>query len=163
MDNILANVIAFFVYSYVCVSIEHFSYYITGGTYYYRLLNPIITAFPLYGFGAYLFILMNYLLEQLNISNLNMVSQLIIKLLVFGIVASILEYITGKYFANAGKTSNPDCQITGWDYSNEAMNIDGIVSLEHLILWGILGIFIVWVHPYLIKFITCGLSCYNLN
>jgi len=163
MYNIPSNIIAFFVYSYLCVTMEHFSYYVTGSTYYYRLDNPIITAFPLYGFGIYTILFINYLLDQLGMSNLNLIPQLLLKLLIFGFVASVIEYITGKYFAIAGKTANPDCIFNGWDYSHEFMNIEGIVSLEHMILWGILGVIIIFVHPYLMKFINCGLACYNLD
>ena len=163
MYNIPSNIIAFFVYSYLCVSMEHFTYYITGSNYYYRLDNPIITAFPLYGFGAYTFIFLNYLLEQWGISKLNTITQLLIKLVIFGFAASVIEYITGKYFAIAGKSANPNCTFNGWDYSNEFMNIEGIVSLEHMILWGILGLVIIFVHPYLMKFISCGLACYGLD
>lgn len=163
MINILANVIAFFIYSYLCVTIEHINYYIHGETYYYKLTNPIITAFPLYGIGAYCFILINQFMNDIGIGDIHIIPQLVIKLLVLGIVASIIEYITGKYFANAGKTANVNCEITGWDYSTEPYNIDGIISLEHMFLWGILGLFIISIHPYLMKFITCGLACYNLD
>lgn len=154
-----ADIIAFFIYSYLGTSLESSAYFLTNQTYYYQLLNPITSAFPLYGIGAYSLIYLNYLLISLGLDKLNNVLQIIIKLFIFGLVASIIEYITGKYFSNAGRTANPNCVIDGWNYSNEAWNIDGIVSIEHFIMWGILGLIIVYVHPYIMKFINNGLYC----
>lgn len=154
-----ADIIAFFVYSYLGTTLESTSYFITGGTYYYRLLNPITSAFPLYGIGAYSLVYINFLLINMGLSNLSDIMQIIIKFFVFGLVASIIEYITGKYFANAGRTNTPDCIINDWNYSNEKWNIEGIVSLEHFVMWGLVGLVVVYIHPFLMKFINCGLSC----
>lgn len=156
----IADIIAFFVYSYLGSTLESASYFLEGKTYYYRLNNPITTAFPLYGIGAYMFIYVNYFLEYLGINKLSLLVQSIIRVFVLGFLASILEYITGKYFGNAGKTANPDCRLQDWNYSNEPLNIDGIVSFRHMLLWGILGLFIVYVQPYLMKFLNCGLNCF---
>ncbi|ARF09198.1 protein of unknown function DUF1113 [Catovirus CTV1] len=157
--EIIANIIAFFVYSYMGSTLESMSYYFMGRTYYYKLTNPVITAFPLYGIGAFLFIFVDYLLNYTGINNIDILFQLIIKVLVLGFVASVLEYITGKYFSNAGRGANPGCILQDWDYSNEPLNIDGIVSFRHMLLWGMLGITIVYTYPYLMKFLSCGLNC----
>lgn len=160
ISDVIGYIIAFFVYSYLGATLESMSYFFQGKTYYYKLTNPIITAFPLYGIGAFTFILLDYLLQYLGINNLNLEFQLIIKVLVLGFAASILEYITGKYFGHAGKTANPGCTLQDWDYSKEPLNIDGIVSFRHMLIWGILGIFIVYTYPYLMKFINYGLKSF---
>ena len=156
-----ADIIAFFVYSYLGATLESSAYWITGKTYYYQLLNPVISAFPLYGIGAYALIYLNYLMDYMGLNKLNILLQIIAKLIIFGLAASVIEYITGKYFSNAGRTNNPSCIISDWNYSNEAWNIDGIVSVEHFVMWGILGIAITYIHPYLMQFINNGLYCTN--
>ena len=157
----IADIIAFFVYAYAGATLEHLSYFIMGKTYYYRLSNPITTAFPIYSLSAFLVIFINDYLDTYALkNNKNSISSIITKILVFGFVLTLLEYVTGL-LVGAGKTANVDCRITGWNYSDEKYNIDGIISLNHFIIWGFLGLAVTYIHPKLMNFINCGLNCVN--
>lgn len=144
--------ILFFFYSFLGAVLEHLSYYFGGGTP-KELSNPIITGFPLYGFGALLIIFINEKLKVMGWEN-----NFLIQFMFFGIALSVLEYLVGVY-VGAGKDSYRNGRVSAWDYSNEFMNIDGKVSLRHFILWGILGIILVRVNNYLIKKVRCMVNC----
>ncbi len=93
---------------------------------------------PIYGFGA-MFIL---LLLQPFAANP-------ILIFVFSIlITTTLEYITS--FAMEKIFS-----IKWWDYSDEPFNINGRICLKTAILFGILGIILIYfLHPYITKFIN---------
>ncbi|ARF11804.1 protein of unknown function DUF1113 [Klosneuvirus KNV1] len=146
----MEHIIAFFIYSYLGASIEHINYYFSHTT--KALANPIITGFPLYGFGAYMIIFINDLLNQYGIENL------LVKFIVFAILLSILEYIVGIY-VGAGPKSYQGTMVDSWDYSKESWNLDGKISLKHAILWGFAGLILIYIHPKLIQKIKCGVNC----
>ena len=143
--------ILFFFYSFLGAVLEHISYY--GSDTKKELSNPIITGFPLYGFGALLIIFINEKLKVMGWEN-----NLLIQFMFFGIALSVLEYIVGVY-VGAGKDSYQNGRVNAWDYSGEFMNIDGKISLRHFISWGILGIILVRLNNYLIKKVTCMVNC----
>lgn len=147
--SIISNVIAFFVYSYVFASIEHSMYFFSDKTYYFKINNPVITAFPLFGIGVYIILFINSLLDKYNISNI------IIKFLIFASICTSIEYIVGSIIVH--KENGLDCAVMGWDYSDVKYNYKGIISLKHFILWGLAGLIIILIHPHLIHFIKAGL------
>lgn len=146
----MEHIIAFFIYSYLGASIEHINYYFSHTT--KALANPIITGFPLYGFGAFMIILINDLFTQYGIENL------LIKFITFAILLSLLEYVVGIY-VGAGQNSYKGTMVDSWDYSHEPYNLDGIISLKHAVLWGFAGLVLIYIHPKIMQKIKCGIGC----
>jgi len=129
---------------------EHISYYLRGPHSKPKALaNPVITGFPLYGIGAYLVIILDQVMTSVNI---------LIKFIAFGLVLSILEYITGLY-VGAGPHSSKGDMVDSWDYSKEPYNLHGIIDLKHFFLWGFLGLIVRLIYPQLTVIITNGLKC----
>ena len=63
------------------------------------------------------------------------------------IICGILEYMTSYFMEKIFKAR-------WWDYTNRKFNINGRVCLQNLVIFGILGTFIVFVaNPFLIKYI----------
>ena len=90
------HLIAFLIYSYIGANLEHISYFIESFSNNYKpkiLANPVITGFPLYGFGAYLLIIVNKILPIKN---------MLIKFIINGFILSTIEYLVGL-LVNAGK------------------------------------------------------------
>ena len=140
----IENIIAFLIYSYLGASFEHINYFFSNSK--KALSNPIITGFPLYGLGAYSIIITNNYLSNTNI---------FLKILIFALVLSIIELITGLY-VGAGITNSTGI-ISSWDYSNEPYNYKGIIDIKHFIIWGLLGVIITYIHPIIIKKIKYGI------
>lgn len=64
------------------------------------------------------------------------------------IICGILEYITSYFMEIIFKAR-------WWDYTNRKFNINGRVCLQNLIIFGILGTFIVFIaNPFLLKYIN---------
>lgn len=64
------------------------------------------------------------------------------------IICGILEYMTSYFMEKIFKAR-------WWDYTNRKFNINGRVCLQNLVIFGILGTFIVFVaNPFLIKYIN---------
>lgn len=140
----IKNIIPFMIYSYLGASLEHISYYISKEN--KKLLNPIITGFPLYGIGAYCVILINNILQKYNLNSLT-------RFLIYAILLTLIEYIVGKYVGAGKKNENGD--IDAWDYTDQRFNYRGIISLKHFIAWGILGLCVEYIHPKIIKSLDC--------
>lgn len=71
---------------------------------------------------------------------------------------SILEYLVGIY-VGAGNKSYKGTMVDSWDYSREAYNLDGKISLKHAVLWGIAGLVLIYLHPKLMQLIKYGVNC----
>lgn len=98
------------------------------------LFGPIC---PMYGLGAILIIYLYKLLPPHN------------TLLVFFVVATfattLLEYITGYILKKSFNT-------TWWDYSQDPLNIDGIISLPYSLVWGAIAVLLIkLIHPNIHK------------
>ncbi len=64
------------------------------------------------------------------------------------IICGILEYMTSYFMEKIFKAR-------WWDYTNRKFNINGRVCLQNLVIFGILGTFIVFVaNPFLLKYIN---------
>ncbi len=141
MDKII--LIIFLIYTFFGAIFEHLSYYIGKQLFQSKekyLSNPIITGFPLYGLGG---LLIYYLYDNYFRSYSSFTL-----FFVFGFILSSLEYLVGKYIVDAGKTNNG---ITSWDYTNEPFNYEGIISLRHFIMWGIISLVVIKIQPILQK------------
>lgn len=90
---------------------------------------------PIYGFGV---LLITFLLKKYQD---DIVVTFIFSILICAILEYITSYIMEKIF-----------HARWWDYSNRKFNINGRVCLENLMVFGILGCFIVYVsNPFLIN------------
>jgi uncharacterized membrane protein/HD superfamily phosphodiesterase len=97
------------------------------------LYGPFI---PIYGFGAAFIIILEFLIHHWPLP---------IKLIVYGIVLTFIEYFTGFIFEKVFK-------VKLWDYSDDRFNIQGRVSLLFSLCWTALAlIFITFIHPVVLR------------
>ena len=97
------------------------------------LYGPFI---PIYGFGAAFIIILEFLIHHWPLP---------IKLIVYGIVLTLIEYFTGFIFEKIFK-------LKLWDYSDSRFNIHGRVSLLFSLCWTALAlIFITFIHPAVLR------------
>ena len=90
---------------------------------------------PIYGFGALAitFLLGKYTNDWLILSIMSM------------IVCGILEYFTSFFMEKIFKAR-------WWDYSTKKFNINGRICLDTLIIFGLLGLFIMYIsNPFLLR------------
>ncbi len=102
--------------------------------------------------GCFSILLMNHLLTKHNLN------KPIIQFLVFAFVMTLFEYCVGIY-VGAGADSYIDGAVSSWDYSKERYNYKGIITLRHFISWGILGLVLLKINPYIMKVVKCGINC----
>lgn len=140
------NLIAFMIYSYLGGTIEQTSYYFSNTE--KKLTDPFINGFPLFGIGAYIVIIIN---KYLNLDNI------VLNFLVFAIILTLLELVVG-IIVDAGKNSHDNGQVVMWDYSDEFGNFKGIISIWHFIVWGILAVILIKIHPKLMYYINNGIN-----
>ena len=95
------------------------------------LIGPVV---PIYGTGG---ILITILLTKYQ-------SDPIVLFCMAVIVCSILEYLTSYIMEKIFKTR-------WWDYSNKKFNINGRICLSNLILFGIMGLVMVYLINPLLK------------
>jgi uncharacterized membrane protein len=97
------------------------------------LYGPFI---PIYGFGAAFIIILEFLIHHWPLP---------IKLIVYGIILTMIEYFTGFIFEKVFK-------LNLWDYSDSRFNIHGRVSLLFSLCWTALAlIFITFIHPAVLR------------
>lgn len=90
----------------------------------------------IYGFGAAAVYLISMVLKGEN---------LLLQFFLFSVSGALVEYF-GSFFQEIVFGS------TSWDYSNHFMNIDGRVSLQMTLTWGVLGtIFVQLVFPLSVR------------
>ena len=93
---------------------------------------------PIYGFGAAFIIILEFLIHHWLLP---------IKLIVYGIVLTLIEYFTGFIFEKVFK-------LKLWDYSDSRFNIHGRVSLLFSLCWTALAlIFITFIHPVVLRYV----------
>lgn len=94
---------------------------------------------PIYGFGALLIVQSTKILDDIFI--FKFLPSIFVKVILFIILTTILEYCTGLLLEKLFK-------CTWWDYSDEFLNIKGRICLKYSIMWGILAyIFLQSIHP----------------
>lgn len=99
------------------------------------LYGPFV---PLYGFGALLIIFLELFIHQWPLP---------IKIVVYGVILTLIEYVTGIILENSFK-------LKLWDYSDSRFNIKGRVSLLFSLCWTALAlIFITFIHPTVLRYV----------
>ncbi len=103
---------------------------------------------PLYGFGLvalYVMSLLPYVGEEIRYNNT--VVQLIVTIASMGAVMTILEYIAGLIFIKGMK-------IKLWDYSDEFLNVSGIICFKFSVLWTALAaVYYFFVQHYVVRMV----------
>ena len=91
---------------------------------------------PIYGVGA-IIVLLVY----------RYVNNYLLIFIISFIFSSLIEYMTSYIFE---KIFN----LRLWDYSERKYNINGRVCLKNSFLFGIMGVVMTWVHPYIYDFVN---------
>lgn len=92
---------------------------------------------PLYGAGVCFL----YIISDLNI-------HMSVKILLFAVVTTSIEYLTGVFFLKVYNTRL-------WDYSKLRFNIQGIISPLYTLFWTLLSLFFYYVlYPYFFQQVT---------
>jgi len=98
------------------------------------LYGPFV---PLYGFGAALIIFLEFLIHQWPLP---------IKIVAYGIILTLIEYLTGFILEKTFK-------LKLWDYSDDKFNIHGRVCLLFSLCWAALAvIFVTFIHPAVLRY-----------
>ncbi len=93
---------------------------------------------PIYGSGAALIIILEYFLQPFNV---------LVKLLVYGIVLTLIEYVVGYLFEKIFK-------LKLWDYSDSAFNLHGRICLLFSVFWTLLAFFfVIFVNPVVVHYV----------
>ncbi|MDI6742330.1 MAG: hypothetical protein QMD11_06265 [Smithella sp.] len=92
---------------------------------------------PLYGFGAAFIIFIDFLIHAWPLP---------FKILVYGIILTAIEYLTGYIFEKIFK-------LKLWDYTNNKFNLHGRVCLLFSVFWAIMALaFVTFIHPAASRF-----------
>ena len=127
----------FLIYSFIGWIVEVSAFLIQDHKFVNRgfLIGPVV---PIYGTGG---ILITILLTKYQ-------SDPIVLFCMAVIVCSILEYLTSYIMEKIFKTR-------WWDYSNKKFNINGRICLSNLIVFGIMGLVMVYlINPFLINILN---------
>lgn len=124
-------VLYFFIYAFLGWTLETIYCVVTLGVFNKRgfLYGPIC---PIYGFGAII------LIECLKNVKTNTVGKFFIGMIAFTIFEYVASVVLEELFG-----------LRWWDYTDEALNFQGRISLAFSIAWGIIGvIFVEKIHPF---------------
>lgn len=127
----------FLIYSFIGWIVEVSAFLIQDHKFVNRgfFIGPVV---PIYGTGG---ILITILLTKYQ-------SDPIVLFCMAVVVCSILEYLTSYIMEKIFKTR-------WWDYSNKKFNINGRICLSNLILFGIMGLVMVYlINPFLIDILN---------
>ena len=127
----------FLIYSFIGWIVEVSAFLIQDHKFVNRgfFIGPVV---PIYGTGG---ILITILLTKHQ-------SDPIVLFCMAVVVCSILEYLTSYIMEKIFKTR-------WWDYSNKKFNINGRICLSNLILFGIMGLVMVYlINPFLIDILN---------
>ena len=99
------------------------------------LYGPFI---PIYGFGALFIIFLDYIIRELPLP---------VKLFAYGIILTVIEYLTGLLFEKI-------FQLKLWDYSNNKINLHGRVCLLFSTFWAVMAVvFVHFIHPLILRYV----------
>ena len=124
-------VLYFFIYAILGWILETAYCIITLGVFNKRgfLYGPIC---PIYGFGAII------LIQSLKDIKTNTIGKFFVGMIAFTVFEYIVSVVLEELFG-----------LRWWDYTNEALNFQGRISLPFSIAWGIIGvIFVEKIHPF---------------
>lgn len=110
------------------------------------LFGPFI---PIYGFGAAFIILLELVIKQWPLP---------IKIVTYGILLTVIEYIAGLILEKTFK-------LKLWDYSKNKFNIHGRICLLFSLCWTALAIvFVLFIHPFILQHVqSLGMSLLNVS
>lgn len=95
---------------------------------------------PLYGFG----LLILYSLSCVKFNFKNTILEDILKCVIMGLLATLIEYIAGIIFIKGYK-------VKLWDYSNMKGNIEGVICPLFTFFWLVLSFaYYYLIHPYMV-------------
>lgn len=109
------------------------------------LVGPCL---PLYGFGLVVLFGLS-LLPYVGLDHYadNRVMQIITTIIAMGAVMTVMEYIAGLIFIKGMK-------IKLWDYSDEPLNIQGIICARFSIIWTVLAaVYYFFIQQYVIRLV----------
>lgn len=150
LDNITISqiIILFAVYSFMGWIIEVFYRSITQRQIINAgfLFGPFI---PIYGFGTAFIILLEFLIKQWPLP---------VKIVAYGIILNLIEYITSLLLEKTFK-------LKLWDYSKNKFNIHGRICLLFALCWTALAIiFVMLIHPFVLKHVQMvDMSLLNIS
>ena len=106
-----------------------------------RWINPGLLKgprLPIYGLGLVFLFVFSHIFDYSGVTHLNYVLVGFIVTMLFGTVATLLEYVGGIIFI---KKMN----IKLWDYSNMKGNIQGVICPLFTLMWTVIGAFYFFV------------------
>lgn len=125
-------VLYFFIYAFLGWLLETTYCLVTLGVFNKRgfLYGPVC---PIYGFGAII------LIQSLKNIKTNTVGKFFISMIAFTAFEYVVSVVLESLFG-----------LRWWDYTDEALNFQGRISLPFSIAWGIIGtIFVEKIHPFI--------------
>ncbi len=116
-----------------------------------KWINPgflVGPSLPLYGFGLVTLFVMSVIPFMAgDITKNNAAAQVVLTILTMGAAMTLIEYIAGLIFIKGMK-------IKLWDYSNEPLNIQGIICIRFSLIWTLLAaLYYFFVQPYAVKLV----------
>lgn len=124
-------ILYFFIYAFLGWILETIFCIVTLGVFNKRgfLYGPLC---PIYGFGAII------LIECLKTVKTNTIGKFFIGMIAFTAFEYIVSVVLEELFG-----------LRWWDYTEQALNFQGRISLAYSIAWGIIGvIFVEKIHPF---------------
>lgn len=105
---------------------------------------------PIYGLG----LIILYIVSIINFNIASNALEIIFKILLVGLLMTLIEYLAGKIFIKF-------MGIRLWDYSKNIGNIGGIICPLFSFIWTAVGaIYLIFVHQYIV--IAIGLISTNI-
>ena len=102
---------------------------------------------PLYGFGLIALFIMSLLPYVGNNSGVNTPGRIAVTILSMGVMMTLIEYIAGLIFIKGMK-------IKLWDYSDEPLNLQGIICIRFSVIWTVLGaVYYFLIQPHVIDLV----------
>lgn len=143
--------IMFMLYSTLGCICEHVLYRLSSKKKY--LKNPIMEGFPLYGIGAYLAVFISRGIQYYENKTGTKVN-ILVEFIVYALVITLLEYLAGRLVGVNGDHNVSSCGINYWDYSKNSFNFQGIIDLQHFVIYGFLGLIVTRAHPKIVGLVN---------
>ena len=99
---------------------------------------------PIYGFG----VLVLYAVSNIPLGITNQIADIIVRILIIGVVMTVVEFIAGLIFIKGLK-------VKLWDYSDRKGNIMGIICPSFSLIWLVVGsLYYFLLNPFLVEGIS---------
>ncbi len=107
---------------------------------------------PVYGFGVMSLFIMSSAESSISNIQANIVLMYIIRIVIMALVMTLIEYIAGIIFIKG-------MHVKLWDYTNEWLNIQGIVCPKYTFFWALLsGIYYFFLFPPFLHLVVWFIS-----